>query len=216
MSIYMSSGAEPEGWTDPHGRYDRQLWLERAAVSVALDLARPEPLDGFLDLATGTGAVLRELARRPARPRHAVGIDASASMLAQVPPLPHGWTVQRGDAGALPFDAGAFDVSVASYVLHLLPHAQLATALSELARVLRPGGRLVTVTPILPTRGLLRPLALAGDTMARRGRAWAAGLRTLDPQPALERAGFDVIRVRSSKRGYASLCVLAHAPRQCL
>lgn len=178
-------------------------------MRTALDLARPGPDDRLLDVGTGTGAVLRELAARPIRPRHAVGVDAATAMLDRVPALPRGWTLSQGDARALPFGAGAFDVAVASYLLHVLSKGVVETALSELARVLTPGGRLVTVTPVVPVTGLLRPLAVASDAMARLAPARLGGLRAFDPRPAIEHAGFTLMRARSSNRGYPSLCVLA-------
>jgi len=211
--LAVSDGIPLGAWADLSGRYDRQLWLERAAVRTALDLADLSPDDRLLDVGTGTGAVLRELAARPRRPRHAVGVDASTAMLARVPALPAGWELTQADARALPFDAGAFDVAVACYVLHVLPEGGVHTALSELARVLVPFGRLVTVTPVVPAAGLLRPVAAALDTMARRVPARLGGLRALDPRAALERAGFTSVRARSSHRGYPSLCVLAEPRR---
>ncbi|MGE3811158.1 MAG: class I SAM-dependent methyltransferase [Candidatus Nanopelagicales bacterium] len=63
----------------------------------------------------------------------------TAAMLAQVGPLPTGWSTVRRDACALPFGAHTFDAVVASYVLHLLSAADLPVALAELRRVLRPG-----------------------------------------------------------------------------
>ncbi len=208
----MSEGVPSQSWERVSGRYDRQLWLERPAVRAALDLARPRADDRLLDLGTGTGVVLRELAERPGRPRRAVGVDASAAMLARVAALPDGWSVCRGDVRALPFGAGEFDVAIASYVLHVLPDAALAMAVAELARVLLPGGRLVTVTPVVPARGVLRPVAVAVAAMGRRAPGWVGGLRELDPRQALEKAGFRLIRARSLRRGYPSLCVLAQGP----
>lgn len=181
-------------------------------MRVALDLANPAPDDRLLDLGTGTGAVLRALAALPTRPRRAVGVDSSTAMLAQVPALPEGWTLCQADACTLPFGSDAFDVAVASYVLHVLPEAALSAALPELARVISPNGSLVTVTPMVPTRGLLRPVAIASDALARLAPARLGGLRAFDPRSALEGAGFTLIRARASRRGYPSLCVLARAP----
>lgn len=199
-------------WERLSGWYDRQLCLERPAVRAALDLAGAGPDDRLLDLGTGTGALLRELAGRPGSPRRAVGVDASAGMLARVPALPGGWSVCRGDVWALPFGAYEFDVAVASYVLHVLSEAALALALAEVVRVLRPAGRFVTVTPVAATRGLLGPVAVTMDAVAGRAPGWLGGLRTLDSRPVLEGAGFRLIRARVLRRGYPSLCVLAHAP----
>lgn len=205
-------GVPLEAWARQSGRYDRQLWLERAAVRVALDLANPGPDDRLLDLGTGTGAVLRELTTRPTRPRRAVGVDASTAMLAEVPALPGGWTLCQADARALPFSSGVFDVAVASYVLHVLPDAALSAALAELARVITPNGSLVTVTPVVPTGGFLRPLGIASDGLARLAPARLGGLRAFDPRPALEGAGFTLTRARASRHGYRSLSVLSHPP----
>jgi ubiquinone/menaquinone biosynthesis C-methylase UbiE len=206
------SGVPPRTWKRLAGCYDRQLWLERSAVRTALDLANPGPGDRLLDLGTGTGEVLRQLATRPARPQFVVGVDTSSAMLSRLPVLPLGWTASEGDALALPFPDGEFTVAVASYVLHVLPELRLAKALSEVARVLRPGGRLITVTPVLPERGVLRPLAAAGNAAAQRAPALFGGLRAFDPARALEQAGFTLLRGRTLQRGYPSLCILAQKP----
>ena len=147
----------PLNWDRLSRQYDRQLWLERRAVEAALDMAAPTPETTLLDAGTGTGAVLRALATRAGRPRHVVGVDSSAAMLARVPPLPEGWHLQRADVAALPFDDASFDAATAVYLLHVLEPATRAAALAELRRVLRPGARLVTVTSALPSRALLRP-----------------------------------------------------------
>jgi SAM-dependent methyltransferase len=55
-----------------------------------------------------------------------------------------GVDARRGDVQALPFEVGAFDSAVAAWMLYHLP--DLERGLAELARVLRPGGRLVAST----------------------------------------------------------------------
>jgi SAM-dependent methyltransferase len=71
-----------------------------------------------------------------------VGIEQSERMaeLQQA----RGLDVRVGDLVALPFEAGAFDVAVAAWMLYHAP--DLDRAVAELARVLRPGGRLVATT----------------------------------------------------------------------
>lgn len=207
----VSAGVLPGSWWDrASAHYDRQLWLERSAVNRALDLFAARPDERLLDVGTGTGEVLRQLARRPIRSHEAIGIDTAAAMLARIGTLPPGWNA-RGDALSLPFDDRKFQVAVASYVLHVLPPAHRPVALTELHRVLRPGGRLVTVTPADPSRGLARAVALGSDALARGGRSRYAGLRAPDPRPALQQAGFRLVRARTSLRGYPSLCVLAQS-----
>jgi ubiquinone/menaquinone biosynthesis C-methylase UbiE len=180
--------------------YDRQLSLERPALEAALALLGVRPHERLLDVATGTGALLRELAVRSERPRHAVGLDASHAMLAGARGLPPGWELVRGDAGALPFEEASFDVATAVYLLHTLERGDRASVIAELARVLRPGGRLVVVTVDSP-RPRLR--SLLADAPRR------SGLRPLDPRPEL--TGFSVCAARYVRRGYPSLCVLAEA-----
>lgn len=204
----MSDGVPTAAWDRLSRHYERQLWLERAAVGTAVELLAPAGDERILDVATGTGEVLRQLARRAERPREVVGIDTSAAMLARVGVLPDGWSVRVGDARRLPFGDGEFDAAGAAYALHVLADDDLPTALDELARVLRAGGRLVTVTPAIPDRGPARPLARALDRIAARDPERYGGLRALDPRPALLRAGFVIDDARWRLRGYPSLCVL--------
>ena len=204
----MTAAGEDTSWDRVSPHYDRQVWLQRSAIRTALDLLDPAPDERLLDVATGTGAVLRALRERAAPPRSVTGIDASAAMLAHVGALPQGWSVGVGDARALPFEDGAFDAVSASYLLHIVE--DLPAVLAEIRRVLRPGGRLVTVTPGVPPRGLARPLARALDRLADYGSDRYLGLRALDPTGALERAGLTVGERRWNVRGYPSLCLSAH------
>jgi SAM-dependent methyltransferase len=67
-------------------------------------------------------------------------------MLTHVGQLPTGWSVRVSDVRDLPLPDDTFDAACASYLLHLLPPADLTPTLAEIRRALRPGGRLVTVT----------------------------------------------------------------------
>lgn len=180
--------------------YRVQLSLERHALGVAIDLAGPSPSDRWLDVGTGTGALLHELVRCPQRPGRVVGIDSSSSMLAQVGPLPAGWQAKRADARRLPFPDKSFDTVSMAYLLHVLDPADRAATLEEAVRVLRPGGRLVAVT--LETRGW--PARRALSCLPRR-----SGLSPLDPAPELIGAGLMLRVGRFVRRGWPSLCILA-------
>lgn len=195
-------------WDSLAASYGAQVWLERAALRAALDLARPCPAHRLLDIGTGTGALLEMLARRADRPRQAVGVDSSAAMLARVAPLPPDWRVIRGDARSLPFEPGSFDVATLSYVLHVLEAQERVATLCEAHRVLATGGVLVTVTPTLPLpsgnpihRRIVR--RLESDTGSLRG------LLPLDPRADLAAVGFEVQATRRAWLGYPSLCVRA-------
>ncbi len=188
--------------------YRWQLPLEQAASRVAIELADPERRDVLLDVATGTGALLAQLAGRASRPDRAIGIDSSRAMLAHATSLPTGWTLEVADAESLPFPDESFDVITIAYLIHFLEPLARAQVLAEAARVLRPDGRLVTITPTSP-RGWL------GRWQHHRPHltAWPATLRALDPTPDLEQAGFRPRRSRYVRRGYPSLCVLATPTR---
>lgn len=100
----------------------------------------------FLDYGCGTGDLMRVLARLGARAAWQ-GCDVSTAMLAEVG---RRWPADLGaapavaaqDGAAAPFDAGRFDVVAISAVLHHVPPAGRPAVYRELARLLKPGGRL--------------------------------------------------------------------------
>jgi ubiquinone/menaquinone biosynthesis C-methylase UbiE len=190
--------------------YDWQLSLERRAIDAAIELAAPRPEDHLLDVATGTGAVLRTLARRTPRPVVAIGLDRSEGMLERIPPLPPGWGLERGNATKLPFTAEEFDIVIASYLLHLLDTASLERALGEMRRVLKPGGRVVTVTPMAPRSLLAAPYRMIVAALGLISGS-SLGLRPMDPRRDFARCGLVPVRARYVRGGYPSLCVLAQA-----
>ncbi|QSR24799.1 hypothetical protein CFH99_04095 [Nocardioides aromaticivorans] len=111
--------------------------------------------DGLVvDVATGTGLVLRAIATRHPEAR-LVGVDLSPGMLAVArTALPQAQLVQA-DASALPVAGESVDLMTCVTALHLLAEPELA--FDEWARVLRPGGRLVTATFSADTGGPARP-----------------------------------------------------------
>lgn len=193
------------GWDRGARRYGRQEHLELRAVGRALDWAQAGPADRLLDVATGTGLVLRELARRPDRPARAFGVERSGPMLARVGPLPAGWEVVRGEATALPLPDAWADVATAAYLLQVLEAAETARVLAELRRVVRPGGRLVTVTTWAAPRAGRALL----DAVAHAAPSVLGGLHTADARAALTRAGWVPERAAALRGGYPSLVVRA-------
>ncbi|WP_336212270.1 class I SAM-dependent methyltransferase [Nonomuraea sp. LPB2021202275-12-8] len=93
-----------------------------------------------VDVACGTGIVTGRL-RRPGR--HVAGVDRAAGMAGVAAArLPGG--VVLGDAARLPVQDGSVDAVTMIWLLHLLDPAACAAVLAEAARVLRPGGVLIT------------------------------------------------------------------------
>jgi ubiquinone/menaquinone biosynthesis C-methylase UbiE len=95
------------------------------------------------DLGCGTGQVSAALAPFVA---HVVAVDASAAMLQAAKKRLHGFgnvDLRRGDLESLPIDDGRLDAATLMLVLHHVPDP--GRALTDVARVLKPGGRLVVV-----------------------------------------------------------------------
>ena len=100
-----------------------------------------EPFRDLLDCGCGTGPILSLLSERYPD-RRFTGIDFSEKMLekARAKRLPN-VTLVLGDCEALPFAGGSFDVVICSQSFHHYPNPQAFFA--GVARVLRPGGRLI-------------------------------------------------------------------------
>ena len=124
----------------------RSLHISEEAVEAAiLDVVAPRPDETLLDLGTGTGRVLQALAPRVAR---AVGLDASHAMLsvarANLERAGIGRVeLRQGDIYAPPFARGLFDIVIIHQVLHYLDDP--SRAVSQAARLVAPGGRLLVV-----------------------------------------------------------------------
>jgi len=130
-------------------RYDRAYDAQnadghalRARMAVALRLVGDGP-GNVLDAGMGPGRLCAELA---ARGWAVHGVDAAPEMVAAARArLPDAAEhLVEGQIEALPFPDARFDVVVATGVLE---YSQLPTALAEIARVLRPGGRAVVSYP---------------------------------------------------------------------
>ena len=109
------------------------------------------PGDRVLDACCGTGDLAIEAERRGGR---VVGLDFSGRMLERAREKSGTIEWVQGDALALPFADGEFDAATVGFGVRNLD--DLDRGLRELARVLRPGGRLA-VLEITRPRGLLRP-----------------------------------------------------------
>jgi SAM-dependent methyltransferase len=120
----------------------------------ASPLAWIEPLDVdmiVLDVACGAGHAAEQVAPHV---RQVVGIDLTPALLRSGAERLHGAgannvLLQQGDATSLPFVDGSFDVVVCRSSLHHFPQPE--TAVAEMARVCRPGGRVVVSDMTAPT-----------------------------------------------------------------
>ena len=129
--------------------------LHHAWREKAVDRADVGPGDSVLDVCCGTGDLSLALARRVSPEGHVVGCDFAEPMLDLAREKAHargatGVRFEWADALDLPYDAGRFDAVTVGFGVRNL--ADLGRGLAEMARVLRPGGRLVILEITQPTR----------------------------------------------------------------
>jgi demethylmenaquinone methyltransferase / 2-methoxy-6-polyprenyl-1,4-benzoquinol methylase len=117
-------------------------WRERAA-----DLARVGPGSRALDVATGTGDLAIAMARRGA---DVVGSDFSEGMLERARGKSGDVRWEQANALALPYPDDRFDAATVGFGARNF--SDLPRGLAEMARVVRPGGRVVVLEITTPTK----------------------------------------------------------------
>ena len=123
-----------------------RLWNRKVVEATAL-----RPGGRALDLACGTGALTRDLARRVGPSGYVLGVDFSGEMLrvARSRPLPN-VEYRLGDATSLPnVDSATFDAATIAYGARNIP--DLDALFREMARAVRPGGKVVCLEIARPT-----------------------------------------------------------------
>ena len=148
--VYDPLNAVISGFQEP--RWRRRL--------VAVTELRPGM--AALDVAMGTGAVARDLARAVGPAGSVLGIDISAAMIGRAtahPRNPAQLRFERGDAMALPVADGTFDAATIAFGMRNLP--DYARGFAEMARAVGPGGMVACLE-------IARPRTLLG----RLGRLW--------------------------------------------
>jgi demethylmenaquinone methyltransferase / 2-methoxy-6-polyprenyl-1,4-benzoquinol methylase len=119
-----------------------------------ISLVRAEPQDVVLDVATGTGLVARALGE--CYGCEVVGLDRSVDMLSAAAASDGHIPLVRGRAESLPFQDESFDHVTFTYLLRYVDDP--AAVMCELARVIRPGGRIVALDFGVPANPILRML----------------------------------------------------------
>lgn len=124
---------------ETHRRYTVGPGLE-PAVDAELALSGDETL---LDVGTGPGDFLARL-RAGGHQGRLVGVDLSPGMIERARAAVSDVEFLISDAAALPFPDAAFDTVTARHMLYHVP--DIPAALSEMRRVLKPGGRFLAIT----------------------------------------------------------------------
>ena len=162
--------------------YDRMSsvydWLTGAEAHMRDRLLRMAGIGGgerILDLGTGTGSALIELARRTGSGGFVLGLDLSPGMLARAKKRIAGTETRgigliQGDASDLPLLSGGLDAVMMSFALELFDTPEIPGVLAECERVLRPGGRIVVGS--LATRPHRGAMVRAYEWLHDRIPAW--------------------------------------------
>lgn len=146
--------------------------IGRPVAETLVQLATPRPGERVLDVACGTGVVARLAAQRVGADGAVAGLDINPGMLAvarAVTPPGLRITWHEASADAMPLPDESFDVVFCQMSLQFMPDRP--RALSEMRRVLRPGGRLALNVP-----GPIAPLfQVLADALGRHAGPQAAG-----------------------------------------
>jgi SAM-dependent methyltransferase len=153
------------------------------------DWVKPGPGDRVLDVGSGRGHVVNALREFGVE---ALGIDLNPNA-ADLALVPH---VQTMSATSLEFEDGSFDAVVSFHAIEHIP--DIDAALSEMTRVLRPGGRLLLVYPAEPIRGIFA----VPTAVILHGSPWKARevhVHKLNPKILAAKLGTHGLDVERSK-----------------
>ena len=170
--------------------------FEHRYAARALELLDIQAGESVLEIGSGTGKILKEIARKVGDEGKTCGIDISSGMLkvtrkrlAQAN-LTDRVALLRGDATALPYADNSFDAVFMSFTLELFDTPEIPAVLVEIKRVLRTGGRV----------GIVSLSKKHGESMMLRlyewiHRRWPKYLdcRPIYVEDSLVEAGFTVL-----------------------
>jgi SAM-dependent methyltransferase len=186
----------------------REHWWDEAFTAFLEETLRPRAGKRILDVGCGTGTAEVSLARLRLSQMHLFGVDIVIDRLRDAHKATRGINARVGYAAAdacwLPFAADAFD---STYCVAVLQHIRdLAGTLAELARVTRPGGRVLVVEPDNAARYWFssEPSGMDAFELSRRFLAGLAAARGESPAVPvgplvpgmLAAAGVDPVSVR--------------------
>lgn len=200
------------------------LGIDRRWRRAAIDSLRPYAPQRILDVATGTGDFAL-LAARELQPKELLGVDLSEGMMdvarKKVAEAELGEVIrfQKEDCLSLSLASESFDAVTVAYGIRNF--ADLDRGLSEMHRVLRPGGRLVIIELTAPRRFPMRQgfwlyshvlMPLVGKIVSHDAKAYTYLPATMEAFPQgeqmkgiLEKAGFREVQFKRFTFGLSTL-----------
>ena len=192
-------------WAHQYERDHVSRWLATLQRH-SLDALELGPSDQLIDVGCGTGAAVRAAAPTV---RHSVGVDLSPGMLDRARELASGAAsveFRVADAEVLPFRDSTFSALLCTTSFHHYPAPE--GAVSEMARVLAPGGRIV-IADMITDRHVMRIV----DHLLRRAQpSHARCYRTHDLEQLLIGAGLTEPSTRCLMHGFYAI-LAAHRPK---
>ena len=189
------------------------LWgmlTETHARRKALEFAKIRDGETILEVALGTGLTFQAILKANPSGKN-VGVDLTPAMLEKARKriertVVTNYQMMIGDAYALDFPDGSFDLVMNNYMFDLLPEKDFPLVLRQFQRVLKPGGRLVLVNMTKGEHFYQRIY----ETIYRINPAWLGGCRGVLLTSALQTVGFtDIHRETISQFGFPSEIISA-------
>jgi len=192
-------------------------WWRRQAIEIVIQ----QSAGRIVDLGTGTGDMVLSAMKSAQGNARIVGLDVSLNMLqlaqSKRAKQPAGSTANfvQGSAMASPFKSASFDGAMSAFVLRNV--SDLGRFFSEACRVLKPGGKLVTLDMFPPQRSWFEPFyclyfyrlmpwiggLIGGDRNAYR--YLSDSVRRFDPperiSERMQQAGFAKVTLRKYLNG---------------
>jgi SAM-dependent methyltransferase len=188
---------------EPFGNMESRNGVQRRVeIPMLLRALRPPVGGRVLEVGCGRGIALPVLAER-LRPASLVGVDIDPALVAiarrQMRAAELDVTVLEGDIRELPFDDGSFDLVIDFGTCYHVGGgvSGARAALSEIGRVLRPGGRFIHETPVAqhlahPARSFRRRLPWTTQPVLlpeRRAILWSMRRKSTFPRSASDDRG---------------------------
>ena len=195
-------------------KYWRRFAVERSGLA---------PGESALDVATGTGEFAMELAKAVGPEGKVVGVDFCREMLDIAGKKCKGHCIElaEGNAQELPYPDGTFDLATIGFALRNVE--SIEKALKEMVRVVRPGGRVISLEFTQPDNRFFRRifhayffkiLPVVGGIVSRDREAYSylpesvAGFRSkTELKEIMEKAGLEDIEIYSLTGGIVAVHV---------